>query len=193
MTPYSDFGWCPLQYGNYKTPTDTSLGVTENEGLVLGKIYKSKGPDGRVRLVRIVKNASSSTLAARKLVKSSTATGRYLLDAASLTTDDGDPILGVVEEGYSGGVPDGKWFRCVVYAEKMGVYISSDNSSRVTNAVGDVVVAADDNGSFWAQDNTADTGLAVQIQNRLGRILEATTNNSTYRGTVRQVQVNVIS
>lgn len=170
---------CKLGWGRTVNPTNTNLGISEPEAEYLGRYYWSKGPDGKMRVIKIVRNNTGSTLTARQICKYVTTAGRWGLDVTP-TTDDTDPFAGVVEEGYSGGVATGLWFRLVVWAEYMKLYLQTTSSSRCTIANGGLIVAADDDGTFFGQNSSASNNA---VQNAFGHVLQATTN-ATDNGTL---------
>lgn len=166
------FGTTPFDSGRVVDPTDTVRGIAYSEAEWLGRTYVGAAPDGSLRVYRIVKNVTGSTLNKGYCVKYSTSAGRYGKDV-TITTDDTDPVAGVVCDSYINGVPTGMWFRMTMYAEKHLVRLGTTSDARCTIAVGDVLVANDDNGMVWEQASAASNNA---VQNRLGWALEATTN-----------------
>lgn len=165
------YGDCKILWGATFNPSNTNLGITTPETDFLGRLYWAKGPDGTPRVIRIVKNVRGSALAARNLLKYDTTDNRFGLDVTIATADQGPPA-GAVEEGYSGGVPTGLYFRMVVYATKMGLVLQTTSDARNTIACGGWITCAADDGTFTGQDTVS----LNAIQNRVGRALRATTN-----------------
>lgn len=173
------FGDCPVGPGQFWNPTNTNLGIARREVEELGKTYWGRAEDGTLRAYKIVKNADSITLTKGYCCKPSTSAGRFFYDVLLATVDTG-AFRGVVDDSYDGGVPAGKWFRLVTYAEKIKLKLQNTSDARCTLAVGDVIVCAADDGMIWKQDSTAAN---AAVQNRVGRSLVATTNgveNGTY-------------
>lgn len=181
--PYADVTIGPGQFWN---PTNSNLGISRPEAEYLGKTYFGRAKDGTVRLYKIVKNADSITLTKGYVCKPSTSAGRFFYDVLLATADTG-AVRGVVDDTYDGGVAAGKWFRLVVYAEKIKLKLQSTSDARCTLAVGDVIVCAADDGMIWKQDGTAAN---AAVQNRVGRALVATTNG-TENGTYIDCEVNL--
>lgn len=179
MVGQPNFGDCPILPGAFWPPTNTNLGISTPESEFLGNIYWGHAADGSIRCYKIVKNADSITLTKGYCLVYSTAAGRFGLDVL-LSTGDTDAPAGVVDDTYLGGVPTTKWFRMVVYAEKILLKLGTTSSSRCTLTNGNVIVTNSDDGQIWAQNTTAAN---AAVQNRVGRSLVATTNgveNGTY-------------
>lgn len=187
MVGQPNFGDIPLLPGAIWPPTNTNLGISTPEAEFLGNIYWGRAADGSVRCYKIVKNVTGSTLTKAQVVKYSTSTGRFLLDVTLATTDT-DPPAGVVDDTYLGGVPTGQWFRMVVYAEKILLKLGTTSNARCTLAIGDVIVANDDDGMIWKQASAASN---AAVQNRLGRSLQATTNGTSDNGAFIACEVNL--
>ncbi len=167
---FSDCRWGP---GVIITPTDTTRGITYSEAEFLGRRYWATGPDGKERIIKLVKNVSGATLLPCQALKYSTTAGRWGKDV-TICADDTDPCCGVVESEYAGGVPTGKWFRMVQYGEHE-VIMQTTSDARVTCAVGDPIVASADNGAVHKQNGTAAN---AAVQNRIGWMLQVTTNGT---------------
>lgn len=182
--PYADVQVGPGQFWN---PTNTTLGISRSEVEYLGKTYTGRAKDGTLRLYKIVKNADSITLPKGYVCKPSTSAGRFFYDVLLATADTG-PVRGVVDDTYPGGVPAGKWFRLVVYAEKIQLKLGTTSDARCTLAVGDVIVSNADDGMVWKQDSTAAN---AAVQNRVGRALAATTNGGADNGSYFDCEVNL--
>lgn len=164
---FSDCRWGP---GVIITPTDTTRGIVYNEAEYLGRRYWATGPDGKVRVVKLVKNVSGSTLLPCQVLKYDTTAGRWGKDV-TICANDSDACCGVVESEYAGGVPTGKWFRMVQYGEHQ-VILQTTSDARVTLAVGSPLVSSADNGAVHLQNSTAAN---AAVQNRLGWSLQVTT------------------
>lgn len=168
-----DFGKCFLANGQCFDPTITTQGpITTPEALYLGKQY-NVFEKGKRRRVRIVKNTHSDELSACQLVKYSTSTGRFRKDVV-LSTTEFEKCAGFVEDGYTGGVPVGSWFRMVEYAEQHEVILQTTSGAEATIAVGGGLQASGDDGKVRTQ--VVD---AAGVRNELGLALEATTNGVT--------------
>lgn len=180
------FGLCPFGPGEQRTPTDTVRGIVMSEtNSFLGKTYWGSAEDGTVRAYKIVK--ATANLTKGYLLKYSTSAGRYGIDVTT-TTDDTDPVAGCVDDTYHNGVDSGKWFRMVVYAEKIQLKLGTTSDARCTLAIGDVIVANSDNGMVWKQNGTAAN---AAVQNRAGFALEATTN-ATDNGNYFDCELNLL-
>lgn len=164
------FGLVPLGPGDHRPLTDTVRGIGINERDVLGKVYWGAAADGTRRAYKIVKNASGGTLTKGYVLKYSLTAGRYGIDVLHATADLG-PVAGVVDDSYIDGVPDGRYFRMVIYAELIELRLGTTSDARCTLAVGDVIVSNADDGMVWKTD-----GSAAGVQNRVGFAKEATTN-----------------
>ena len=186
MVGQPNFGDCPIAPGGLLPTTDTNLGIATPEAELLGNIYWGRAKDGSVRCYKIVKNVTGSTLTKGYVVKYSTSTGRFGLDV-TLATGDTDAPAGVVDDSYDAGVPTTKWFRMVVYADKIKLKLGTTSDTRCTLAVGDVIVANADDGMIWKQASAASN---AAVQNRVGRSLVATTNG-TENGTYIDCEVNL--
>lgn len=186
MVGQPNFGDCLIGPGQLWPPSNTNLGISTPESEFLGNIYWGRAKDGSVRCYKIVKNADVISLTKGYVLVFSTSTGRFGLDVL-LSTGDTDAPAGVVDDSYDGGVPVGKYFRMVVYAEKIKLKLGSTSNSRCTLTVGNIIVSNTDDGMIWAQ-NTAASNAAVQ--NRVGRSLVATTNG-TENGTYIDCEVNL--
>ncbi len=204
---------CEVMWGQLINPAASSLsafGISLDTNR-LGKLWSDKGHNGEdARLLRIVKNASSGTLAYRKLFMFDNDDGDFNTQVDAVTAADGDPVGGAVEEAYTGGVPDGYWFRSVVWCPKFPAVLANQNSSRIALAPGDRIVAAS-NGEFWKQllfattdtPATADAlrdeieasyspSILAQIQNRCGIALVTTTNVLANRGAEKDIYLDLV-
>lgn len=173
---------CPLQWGNYAGPADTTRGITLDTS-TYGNIYYSIGEGKgtaqvqKPRLVMLAKNDSGSTLSRNLIVAHKTTTGAafpYLIagyaGALSLV------VAGVVEDGYVNGVPDGAIFRVVIKGyHYMQAKTASD--ALVTTIVGQALTCGA-NGEFIGQDNSVAAGAATfaQINSVVGAAFTITTN-----------------
>lgn len=170
VNPREAYASCPYLYGVPYDPSDTQHRTERGES-DLGRVFKTRGPDGKDRWVKILKNASGGSLTARHPVTSSTSAGRYGIDAGAASTDDAVRVLGVVEEGYGAGVPNGYWFRAVVEGP-MGLILDSANDTQNDLTVGRRLVTAADTGTVWGVHATTTVDEAL---NCLGWALETTT------------------
>jgi hypothetical protein len=172
---------CPIQFGNWEGPADTTRGITLDTSK-LGNMYYSVGmgngtaQTNKPRIVMLVKNDSGATLSRNLIVahKTTTLTGRYLI--AGLAGSLSLVVAGVVEDGYINGVPDGVIFRMVIQGEHyLQVKTASDALS--TTIVGQVLVAGA-NGEYIGQDNSVAAGAATfaQINAAVGEQMTITTN-----------------
>lgn len=166
------FGTNPFDGGRVVDPTDTTRGIAYSEAEWLGRTYVGVAPDGSMRVYKIVKNVTGSTLFKAAAVKYSTSAGRYGKDV-TICTDDTDPVAGIVCDSYINGVPTGMWFRMTIFAEKHLVRLGTTSDARCTIAIGDVLVSNSDNGYVWEQASAAANNA---VQNRIGWALEATTD-----------------
>lgn len=173
---------CPIQYGNYEGPADTTRGITLDTSK-LGNIYYTIGEGKgtaqvqKPRLIMLAKNDSGSTLSRNLIVAHKTTTGAafpYLI--AGLAGSLSLVVAGVVEDGYTAGVPDGCIFRMVV---KGYHYLQAKTASDalVTTIVGQNLTCGA-NGEFIGQDNSVAAGAATfaQINSVVGSCFTITTN-----------------
>lgn len=173
---------CPIQWGDFQGPADTTRGITLDTSK-LGNMYYSIGmgtgsyQTQKPRVVMLAKNDSGSTLSRNLIVAHKTTTGAafpYLIagyaGALSLV------VAGVVEDGYVNGVPDGAIFRVVV---KGYHYLQAKTASDalVTTIVGQALTCGA-NGEFIGQDNSVAAGSATfaQINSVVGACFTITTN-----------------
>jgi len=173
---------CPIQYGAWEGPADTTRGITLDTSK-LGNMYYTIGEgtgDYQVqkpRIVMLAKNDSGSTLSRNLIVAHKTTTAAafpYLI--AGLAGSLSLVVAGVVEDGYINGVPDGAIFRCVV---KGYHYLQAKTAADalVTTIVGQALVCGA-NGEFIGQDNSVAAGAATfaQINSVVGACFTITTN-----------------
>jgi len=173
---------CPIQWGTYQGPADTTRGITLDTSK-LGNMYYSIGEGTgsyqtqKPRIVMLAKNDSGSTLSRNLIVAHKTTTGAafpYLI--AGLAGSLSLVVAGVVEDGYVSGVPDGAIFRVVVKGyHYMQAKTASD--ALVTTIVGQNLVCGA-NGEFIGQDNSVAAGSATfaQINSVVGTAFTITTN-----------------
>lgn len=194
MSNKQSFAQCPFEYGVPINPSSTQHRTVLNEATYLGKVFSDRRKDGTQILVKILKNSeASTTLLAHQVVKPSVATGRFNMDAL-LSTDTANAVLGVVEDGYVGGVPAGYWFRCVVDGDQ-DVNLTTANGAQATVAVGQIVEADAVDGTVRAQVTGTDTDASIRpaIENRIGRSYVATTNGAaTQAGMTIKVKVQLL-
>lgn len=188
--------------GQLINPTDTVRGIARPT-VELGRLYWTKGPGAdELRLIRIVKNDSGGTLTRRLLNRFDTGAGDYPANIAGVTNADGGPVAGAVEEAYKSGVPNGYWYRLVVWAHKFQGILGNVNSARIALSPGDRVQPYTNGeliGLFPATDTpaTADAfrdeyvaSLLPSILNRCGRSLDVTTNVAGERGAAHYFELD---
>lgn len=186
---------CPIQYGNWDGPADTTRGITLATER-LGNMYYSMGMGNgtaqtmKPRIVMLVKNDSGSTLSRNLVVahKTTTLTGRYLI--AGLAGSLSLVVAGVVEDGYINGVPDGAIFRLVIEGEHYLQMFTTSNAL-VTTIVGQALTSAG-SGEVFGQDNSVAAGSATfaQINSVVGQQMTVTTN-TTDNGLQRLAYVKI--
>lgn len=186
---------CPLQLGDWWS-ADTTRGITL-DSTALGRIYFSKG-DGGVsgsyktnteRLIMIVKNASGTTLARNMAVKFAVAaTGDFMQDISGLAGAN-ERVAGIVEDGYTAGVPDGAYFRLVIEGEHYAQYHGSSDS-QVATVPGEPLVCAG-SGKVYGQDVAVAAGSATfgQVNGVLGFAAEVTLNDATSYDVYKKIYV----
>lgn len=158
---------CPLQQGDWWT-ADSTRGITLDT-TALGNIYydipygNASKQVQKPRLVMLVKNSSSSTLARNLFVDFATSAGSFPKIITGLAANATPCVGGVVEDGYIAGVPDGAIFRVVISGQHY-IQMKTGSDSKVTTAPGDNLVIAS-SGEVWK-----DTGPVVAYQ------MTATTN-----------------
>lgn len=174
---------CPLQWGDFWA-ADTTRGITIDTS-ALGQIFYSIGPaptpvtkvTNKPRLVMLVKNASGSTLSRNLVVAHTTTTlVSFPYNIAGLAGSLSLVAAGVVEDGYTAGVPDGAIFRMVVQGfHYLQLKTSSDSLS--TTIVGQNLCCAG-SGEVTGQDNSVAAGSATfaQINSVVGKQCTVTTN-----------------
>lgn len=173
---------CPIQWGNYVGPADTTRGITIDTSMY-GNVYYTIGEGKgaaqvqKPRLVMLAKNDSGSTLSRNLIVAHKTTTAAafpYLI--AGLAGSLSLVVAGVVEDGYINGVPDGAIFRMVIKGyHYMQAKTASD--ALVTTIVGQALTCGA-NGEFIGQDNSVAAGSATfaQINSVVGAAYTITTN-----------------
>lgn len=159
---------CPIAYGVYEA-ADTTRGISIDTSKLGNAYYVNdvidRNPGSTTsyvsatpRKVRLVKNASSSTLSRHMAVSYGTAAGDFLKNITALASANAQ-VAGFVEDGYIDGVPDGAIFRLVEvgfhYAQ---LYGSSDTQN--TTAPGTALVSAG-SGKVYGQDTAVAAGSAT--------------------------------
>lgn len=181
------YGDCPIAPGDIWYGTDPSnSSLVRNEAEYLGKTFTSKGADGKLRHVKIVKNTSGGAINAGDVLRPSTTVLRKNWDVLVGNADQG-PCAGVVCDRYTSPVPADAWFRMTVYAEDHQVRLAAASSVRATLAVGDVVVPGAA-GDAWLQNTVASNNA---VQNRVGFANEATTDGVD-NDTLVQMEINLL-
>lgn len=186
---------CPLQLGDWWT-ADSTRGITL-DSTALGRIYFSKGDGGisgsyktaTERLIMIVKNASSSTLARNMAVKFAVAaTGDFMQDISGLAGAN-ERVAGFVEDGYTAGVPDGAYFRLVIEGEHYAQYFGSTDT-QVATVPGEPLVCAG-SGKVFGQDAAVAAGAATfgQVNGVCGFAAEVTVNDATAWDVYKKIYV----
>lgn len=186
---------CPIQYGNWEGPADTTRGITLATER-LGNMYytvgmgSGTGQISKPRIIMLVKNDSGATLSRNLVVahKTTTITGRYLI--AGLAGALSLVVAGVVEDGYISGVPDGCIFRLVIEGEHY-VQLKTASDALVTTIVGQALTCGA-NGEVIGQDNSVAAGAATfaQINSVVGQQMTITTN-ATDNGLQRLAYVKI--
>jgi hypothetical protein len=187
---------CPIQYGNWEGPADTTRGITLDT-TKLGNMYYSVGmgsgtaQTNKPRIIMLVKNDSGATLSPCLVVahKTTTITGKYLI--AGLAGALSLVVAGVVEDGYINGVPDGAIFRMVIEGEH---YLQIKTSADALSAtiVGQALCAAG-SGEVTGQDNSVAAGAATfaQINSVVGQQMTVTANSAADYGLKRLAYVKI--
>lgn len=168
---------CPLSRGGY----DTSGGLANYRGqkfflrgVPLGKTESLNGD----KLFAVVKNSTGGTLPAKALVKPKS--GTDLKEVGAQATNAAEFAFGVVDEAIdSAGVPDGADFLIQVEG---WTYLKTNDAADATNVISeyDQLVASAEDGRVQSQSTSgATTTLANNIQNVIGRAMEAKTTANT--------------
>jgi len=186
---------CPIQYGNWEGPADTTRGITLATER-LGNMYytvgmgSGAGQISKPRIIMLVKNDSGATLSRNLVVahKATTITGRYLI--AGLAGALSLVVAGVVEDGYINGVPDQTIFRLVIEGEHY-VQLKTALDALVTTIVGQALTCGG-GGEVIGQDNSVAAGSATfaQINSVVGQQMTITTN-TTDNGLQRLAYVKI--
>lgn len=175
---------CPLQQGGWWT-ADTTRGITLDEDC-LGNVYLDVGVGGpsgsyktnKPRAVMLVKNASGGVLSRNLCVTFDDETLEFMryIDAVGGANER---IAGVVEDGYTAGVPDGAIFRLVIEGEHYCIYHGSTDT-QVATIPGEPLVCAG-SGKVYGQDAGVAAGAATfaQVNGVMGYAMEVTVNDAT--------------
>jgi hypothetical protein len=161
--------------GGYYTPvssTDGNLNYLGQEFTILCPTFK------KLKKVRIVKNASNSTLYANELVKFSTTAGEFTTHVGALTAANAEKGWPVDCNVPSTGVPNGSWFLLVMEGLNY-VMLPATEVAAAAWSVGSQIVATASGRAVVFDPNLGTTTQSNQILGIVGKMLSAATSSNT--------------